>query len=156
MDVDGSVANKVDAEGRAVHMTARGRRKEEKQDKPTTLGAKWFNMPKAELTAKAKNDLRIIALRQHLDPKTFYKKDSKSKRYPDFFQIGTVVEGAGEFYSSRIKKKDRRQHLVDEVLSDINKKKTLKRKYEQIQKAKQSAGRGGRKKQQSGGRKGRR
>jgi hypothetical protein len=33
-------------------------------------------------------------------------------------QVGTVIEGPGEYYSSRIPKKDRKKTLVEELLAD--------------------------------------
>ena len=33
-------------------------------------------------------------------------------------QIGTVVEGSADFYTSRIPKRQRKSNLIDELLSD--------------------------------------
>lgn len=37
--------------------------------------------------------------RSAFDPKAFYKKFDNTK-FPKYFQMGTVVEGAADFYSS--------------------------------------------------------
>ena len=34
------------------------------------------------------------------------------------FQIGTVVEGTADFYSSRIPKRQRKTNMIDELLAD--------------------------------------
>lgn len=47
-------------------------------------------------------------------------------------QIGTVVEGAADFYSGRIVKSKRRKTLVDELLADAEFKNYQKKKYKEI------------------------
>ncbi len=77
-----------------------------------------------------KADLRMIRMRNFLDPKRFYKA-------PDRMRVvlheGTVIEGPGEYRSSRIVSKDRRLSIVDEVLYDKELLRYSKRKYEKIQ-----------------------
>ena len=34
------------------------------------------------------------------------------------FQVGTVVAGSADFFSSRVPKRERKQNLVDELLAD--------------------------------------
>ncbi|CAK7906326.1 rRNA-processing protein Fcf2p [[Candida] anglica] len=102
-------------------------------------GAKWFNMRKPELTAAVKRDLLVIQQRSALDPKRHYKKDKW--QIPKFFETGTIIEGNTEFYS-RMKRKDRGNTLVEEVLNDQDKGKYFKRKYAEIQEKKTSGKRG--------------
>jgi len=110
---------------------------------PTTreisTGADWFNMRSPELTPELKTDLSIVANRAYLDPKRFYKKDG-SKKLATHFQIGTVVTGAHEFYSS-LTHKERSRNYVEEISKDTNTKSYLKRKYGQIQTTKSMKGR---------------
>jgi hypothetical protein len=40
------------------------------------------------------------------------------KKLPKYFQVGTVVAGAGEYYSGRLTKKERAPTLVDQLLKD--------------------------------------
>jgi len=47
--------------------------------------------------------------------------------------VGTVIEGAGEYKSSRINRKDRKQTIVEEVMADASIKNYTKRKYANIQ-----------------------
>lgn len=96
-------------------------------------------MPKPELTPEIKRDLQIIKMRNVLNPKRFYKKDN-SKDLPKYFQIGTVIEGPTEFYSSRLTRKERKKTIIDELMADEEAKKYYKRKFLEIQKTKQSGG----------------
>ena len=60
---------------------------------------------------------QFIACRTAFDPKTFYKKPDKTK-FPKYFQFGTVVEGAADFFSARMPKSERRATLTEQVLAD--------------------------------------
>lgn len=97
-------------------------------------------------------------MRQHIDPKHFYKKDSKRARYPDFFQvgalasaasrrrrvaavcaqIGTVVAGAADFYSGRLARRERAPNLVQSVLDDSERRGYLRRRFLDVQARKQN------------------
>lgn len=66
-----------------------------------------------------------------IDPKRHYKKgDSK---FPKYFQVGTVVEPVSEYYTSRLTKKERKQTLADELLSNQSLKLYRKRKVQEIE-----------------------
>jgi hypothetical protein len=123
-------------------LTARAAKRLERQQQDIankhatkSAGDKWFNVHATRVTPEVKADLSILALRQHLDPKRFYKKDKAraKNKIPDFFQVGTIIEGATDFYASRLSKKERKRTLVDEVLEDADKKQYLKRKFQNIQ-----------------------
>ena len=60
----------------------------------------------------------------------FYKKADKIQKV---LHVGTVIEGAAEYKSSRLNNKDRRQSIVDEVLSDKTLRNYSKKTYLQIQ-----------------------
>jgi hypothetical protein len=107
---------------------------------PQTSGSKWFDMPKGELTDSVKRDLKIIEQRAALDPKRHYKKDKW--KTPEFFQIGTIVEGNTEFYSARLKNKERHSTILESVMYDDDTKKYFKRKYDEIQVRKTSGKKG--------------
>lgn len=101
------------------------------KERDKTKGFGWFNMPAPEMTEEKKNDLLVIQMRQALDPKHFYKR-SASKGNPKYFQVGTFVESPVEFYSSRIPKKQRKQTLVEELLSDAKFRQYQKKKYTEM------------------------
>ncbi|ONM00778.1 Fcf2 pre-rRNA processing protein [Zea mays] len=63
-------------------------------------------------------DADVELLRHIIDLKRHFKRAGKSKVVPKYFQVGTVVEPASEFYSSRLKNRERKATLVDELLSD--------------------------------------
>lgn len=108
------------------------------QEKKATAGSQWFNMPKTDLTPELRRDLQLLKMRNVLDPKRHYKKDNKKGDVPAFSQVGTIIEGATEFYSSRLKNKDRKQTMLEEVIAQEQDTGRFKRKYEDIQTAKAS------------------
>ncbi|CAI5983319.1 unnamed protein product [Closterium sp. NIES-64] len=57
------------------------------------------------------------------------------------FQIGTVVEGAADFYSSRLTRRERKQSFAAELLHDEDLKKYRKRKFLEIAEENQRKGR---------------
>lgn len=96
-----------------------------------TAGPNWFNLPAPDMTDEVKKDLHILRSRGVLDPKRHYKKETLGES--KFFQMGTVIEGPTEFYSSRLVRKDRRNHIVEELLADQESRSYFKKKYSEIQ-----------------------
>lgn len=72
-------------------------------------------------------------MRSILDPKRHYKTDSTKAQTPEFSQIGTIIEGPTEFYSSRILNNDRRKTLADEVLAMEKSTGRFRSKYRDVQ-----------------------
>jgi hypothetical protein len=70
-------------------------------------------MPKVELTEEIKADLRAIKLRNQIFKDRFYKS-SDSKKLPEYFQIGTVVDDprAEGGNSGRLTKKQRKSTIA--------------------------------------------
>ncbi|KAI4603424.1 hypothetical protein KJ359_003234 [Pestalotiopsis sp. 9143b] len=106
-----------------------------------TAGAAWFNLPKTDLTPEMVRDLKLLKMRSTLDPKRFYKKDSRGA-IPEFSQVGTVVAGPTEYFSARMTKKERKQNMLQEVMDTEASNKKFKSKYGEIQKAKTSGKKG--------------
>lgn len=77
-------------------------------------------------------------MRSILDPKRHYKKENKKAQLPEFSQVGTVIEGPGEFFSARITKKDRKRNFVDETLALERQTGRFDDRYRNVQSAKQS------------------
>ncbi|XP_016460845.1 rRNA-processing protein fcf2 [Nicotiana tabacum] len=99
-----------------------------------TAGKNWFDMPAQTITPELKRDLQLLKLRGAMDPKRHYKKsDLKSKALPKYFQVGTVIEPASEYYSSRLTKKERKTTITDELLSDRKLGLYRKRKVREIE-----------------------
>ncbi|KAL1923922.1 uncharacterized protein VTP21DRAFT_6957 [Calcarisporiella thermophila] len=113
-------------------------KKERKELRDSTAGAGWFDMPKPELTPELKRELQVLKLRNVLDPKRHYKKADKTS--PAYFQVGTVIEGSAEFYSSRLTRKERKRTILEEVMGDTEMRHYYKRKFREVQESSQSGG----------------
>ncbi len=92
----------------------------------SSTGTKWFDMKAPHLTVQLKNDLKLLQMRNALDPSRHYKAND-SKKLPHYFQVGRVVADSADFYSGRIPRRQRKQTLVDELLAtqDYHRKKYL-------------------------------
>ena len=113
-----------------------------KQNAATDAGPKWFNLPKTQVTPQVKRDFQMLELRSVLDPHRHYKKDNRKGKLPTFSQTGTVVEGAAEWYTGRINRKDRSKNFVEEAMKVEQETGRYKRKYGEIQEAKTSGKKG--------------
>ena len=47
-------------------------------------------------------------------------------------QVGTVIEGAAEYYSSRLTKKQRRSNITEEILADPDTSTWAKNKFKKM------------------------
>ena len=94
-----------------------------------TAGKGWFGMKPSAMTDDLKTDLAIIRNRTYLDPKRFYKSTDKHHK---IVQVGTVIEGASEFYSSRLTKKERRANLTEELMADKKTSDYAKNKFKKM------------------------
>jgi hypothetical protein len=108
------------------------------QSKNASSGVEWFNMPKTVLTPELKRDLQLLRMRSVLDPKRHYKKEDSKSSVPKFSQVGRIIEGPTDFYSSRLQNKDRKQTLTEEVMRGENSTGRFKSTYDRIQVAKTS------------------
>ena len=103
-----------------------------RQDKETA-GSGWFHMKSPVITPEIKNQVQVLQMRAFLDPKRFYKKDSSKNTIPKYFQLGTIQGDPLHYYSDRISRKQRNKDLLDNLLQDADKKRYLKRKFQEIQ-----------------------
>lgn len=94
------------------------------------------------MTPELKRDLQLIKMRSTLDSKRFYKKDNSRAAVPEYSQVGTIVEGPTEYFSSRMTKKERKRTMLEEVLEGERESKKFKAKYNEIQTAKMSGRKG--------------
>ncbi|XP_028407739.1 rRNA-processing protein fcf2-like [Dendronephthya gigantea] len=123
------------------HITHHAMKKQRKNDRERSAGQNWFNMPAPEMTQELRRDLNILRMRNVLDPKRHYKKNS-SKKLPKYFQLGTVVSSAAEFYSSRLPKRERKKTIVESLLADAEFRRYNKRKFFEIQASKERGKKG--------------
>jgi len=110
-----------------------------KQDKREGRVRAWHEMQSHELTEENKNDLVALQLRRFIDPKRHYKGND-SKGLPTSFQIGTVVEGLGDYKSDRLTRKERKRTFVEEIMADDRLEAYSKRVFRDIQSSKSSGG----------------
>ncbi|KAJ3097055.1 Deoxynucleotidyltransferase terminal-interacting protein 2 [Phlyctochytrium planicorne] len=106
-----------------------------------SAGPGWFNMKAPDLTDEVKRDIEVIRSRAALDPKRHYKKPDKTKgkAIPKFFQIGTVMDSATDFFSQRLTNKERKNGIVEELMANQETKSYLKKKFSKIQTAKEES-----------------
>ncbi|KAJ3275421.1 hypothetical protein HDV01_000713 [Terramyces sp. JEL0728] len=102
-----------------------------KEIKKETAGKGWFDMESTPMTDEVKRDLHIIKNRAALDPKRHYKRDTV-KAIPKFFQMGTIV-GDSSDYRDRLTRKERKQTIVEELLSDTKTRDYMKRKVKEVE-----------------------
>lgn len=112
-------------------LSRRERRDLARRRREATAGAKWFDLPAKELEIEDKLTIDALKLRETLNPSRFYKKKSTEK-VGKHFQIGTVIEHPMDYYSSRATRKERKQTLIDELISDAEFKKNVKRRYNRL------------------------
>jgi hypothetical protein len=89
-------------------------------------------MAATELTAEVKRDLHLMQLRHVLDPKRFYRKGASLDKQSRFFQIGTIVDSPLDPFN-RLSKRERKRHVVDELLADNENRKYYKKKFTELQ-----------------------
>jgi len=61
---------------------------------------------------------------------------------PEYSQVGTIVQGATEYFSGRIENKDRKRNFVEEVLAKEQENGRFKKKYGEVQTRKTSGKKG--------------
>ncbi|EHA49007.1 rRNA-processing protein FCF2 [Pyricularia oryzae 70-15] len=116
------------------------------KNKTEDAGSDWFNMPKTNATPELVRDLKLLRMRNVLNPKQFFKKDTRTQLVPTYCQSGTIIEGPTEFYNARINRKERKKTLAEEVLASSDAMAKFKTKYSDIQTRKMSGRKGSYKK----------
>ena len=101
-------------------------KKKSRLERAKTAGEGWFNMKAPEMTEEVKQNLEVLQMRGAINKNRVYKKNDM-RTLPKYFAMGTVVEHATDFYSSRIPKKQRKKTLVEELMADVEAKKQLKK-----------------------------
>ncbi|KAI1406620.1 Fcf2-domain-containing protein [Hypoxylon fuscum] len=136
-----SVKDNTKSEELSVRIPEARRSKKEMAVK-NDAGPSWFNLPRTDLTPQLKKDLQLLRMRDVLDSKRFYRKDSSRALVPEFSQVGTIVEGPTDFFNARMTKKERKRTLLEEVLETEDTTRKFKSKYGEIQTAKTSGKKG--------------
>ena len=93
-------------------------------------GKGLLNIKPLEMDEQLRRDVKVIQMRNYMDPKRFYKNPDKMGA---ILHVGTVIEGAAEFKSHRLTRRERKQSLLEEVMADGAIKGYTKQRYGAIQ-----------------------
>merc|ERR1711892_12139 len=108
-------------------MSSHAKAKEAAAKKKETAGKRWFDMGRVEMDEQMKNDVKLLKYRQVWESSTKAKKSDRRGAAP-FFQVGTIMDSAENFYSSRLTKKQRGATLVDQLMADVDFRRTQRKK----------------------------
>ena len=117
----------------------------DKKQKENSNGSAWHEMPRTQLTPELKRDIRLLQLRDTLDPKRFYKKGTISQslftknksssgtvHLPTVqIQIGTIVDAPLSRYN-RLSNKERTKTISEQVLREENATKYFRQKVDKF------------------------
>ncbi|KAH8170794.1 fcf2 pre-rRNA processing domain-containing protein [Sarocladium implicatum] len=98
-------------------------------------GSDWFGMPQTNLSTDFKRDWQILRMRGMLDPK--HHKKTLHAKAPKYSQVGEIIAGATDSYGSRLTRKEKKQTLLEEIMSTQDRDK-LQTKFAGIMKKKNS------------------
>ena len=99
-------------------------------------------MKTPELTANLKRDLQVLKMRSVLDPKRHYRKENtKTNNLPKIFEMGTLISDATESAAHKVRRRDQKETIVEELLHDMTRREYFKRKTAEIDAKKRSGGR---------------
>lgn len=103
-----------------------------KKEGPDNAGPSWFHMPAAKLTPELETDVRLLRMRQGLDPKQHYRKGEKLLQ-GKYYQVGTVISDPTARYSERLTRRQRGRTILETLLKDTERQQYLKKKYNALQ-----------------------
>ncbi|EFC48947.1 predicted protein [Naegleria gruberi] len=107
-------------------------------DKNVNAGKGWANMAAPRMTPELKQELVAMQLKRASEGEGKRIKSSSVAQFdednmPKYFQIGTIVDNAKEFYSNRVVKKKRQQSFLDELIQDDKEHGYVSQRYAQLQ-----------------------
>ena len=112
--------------------------KKEKQEEELKRLTDWHGFKKKDLTEEDELDIVALKLRKYINPKGSGRKiDSINKQY---MQIGTVMDDHLDGRKGRIKKRDRKQRIIDQFKEEDQRIGFTKKKFQEIQKEKVRTG----------------
>ena len=107
------------------------------QEKGVTAGPNFYDLPRTNITSDLKADMRLLQMRSMLDPRRHYKKRPEAT-IPKYSQMGTIIQGRTEYFSSRLPKGKHRRTFLEEVLTNETSTGHLRKRYNEIQASKTS------------------
>jgi len=100
----------------------------------------YFELPTPDATdlARIRREAEAIRLRNSLDPKKFYRKESviNVKNMPKQIALGTILPTStpfGTVSADNLTRAERKRSIVDELVEDSEAKSYAKRKFEELQ-----------------------
>ncbi|KAG2378832.1 hypothetical protein C9374_007980 [Naegleria lovaniensis] len=108
-------------------------------DTKDTAGVGWAHMAAPRMTPELKQELLAMKLKRASEgegkrlKKESVTEDFDEDNLPKYFQIGTIVDNAKEFYSDRVVKKKRQQSFLDELVQEDKETGYVSQRYSQIQ-----------------------
>jgi hypothetical protein len=120
-----------------VTLVSQERKRRKVKPKPgstaATSGKDWFDVPSTTMTPELEKTLKVLQLRPYMYKDRHYKRTGSDKgETPDFFAVGTVVDDAKDFYSTRVPKRQRKQTLAAELLADEDVQNYVRRKAQNL------------------------
>ncbi|MES1918960.1 Deoxynucleotidyltransferase terminal-interacting protein 2 [Bonamia ostreae] len=103
--------------------------KQKNKKKIGDSGKDWFNMKSHKMTEEAKNEFRILRLRNYIEPGRFYKRAPKKLELPDFFQIGSDKIHASQHFSNR---NNAKKNFGEKIREDDETKKSIRERSKAI------------------------
>ena len=138
-DVEASLnASKLQA-APEVALTKQAERERARAAKKETAGKGWFDLPATELTADVRRDIRLLRMRNVLDPKRHYRANDNNKA-PKYFSMGTIVAGAADKQSDRLSRRERKATIADELVADDAFRRRARAKFVEINAPRHAAG----------------
>ncbi|XP_049850391.1 deoxynucleotidyltransferase terminal-interacting protein 2-like [Schistocerca gregaria] len=117
-------------------------RKEAAKKRAMTAGKDWYNLSQPVMTEELKQELAIAEMAHYADPKRMKKANAKYSG-SKFFEVGTVVAPASDFYSdpvssssSGVPKSKSTLGFADTILHDQESRQFIKRKLRQLREKK--------------------
>ena len=95
-------------------------------------GKQWFNMPAGKLTPENKMHFLMLKYR-HMLYRDYKPTKVKDDYIPEYFQMGTIIEGPTEFYSDRLTKRQRHSSWANQYLNTQSTKEWLEEKTKRAQ-----------------------
>ena len=99
-------------------------------------------MPRTKMGSELSSDLKLLKLRNVLDPHRHYRSDNDRVLAPRFSEMGQIIEGPTEYFSSRLANKERKRTFVEEILANEKFTGRFRKKYNEIQASKTSGKKG--------------
>ena len=101
-----------------------------KKEAAKTAGRDWYNLPAQEVTPEIEADVKLLNMRQSLDPKRFYKRNSGIDKLK-YFNVGTIIGPKADFYND-LSKRQKKRTFVEEFMADSEAKKWQRSKFKEL------------------------